>query len=46
MKVALFGGTGFVGSYLVRELINNDHTPRVLVRTGSEDKLTNTTTTL
>ena len=41
MKVALFGGTGFVGSYLIRELINNDHIPRVLVRDGSEDKLTN-----
>ena len=39
MKVALFGGTGFVGSYLIDELIASDHIPRVLVRPGSEEKL-------
>ena len=33
MKVAVFGGTGFVGSYLIDELIASDHIPRVLVRT-------------
>ena len=32
MKVALIGGTGFVGSYLIDELIKNEHTPRLLVR--------------
>jgi uncharacterized protein YbjT (DUF2867 family) len=36
MKVALFGGTGFVGGYLVDRLIAAGHTPRVLVRAGSE----------
>ena len=39
MKVALFGGTGFVGSYIIDELIASGHTPRVLVRPGSEEKL-------
>ena len=28
MKVALIGGTGYVGSYIIDELIKNDHIPR------------------
>lgn len=39
MKVAVFGGTGFVGSYLVDRLIADGHVPRLLVRPGSESKL-------
>ena len=39
MKVAMFGGTGYVGSYIIDELINNDMVPRVLVRKGSELKV-------
>lgn len=39
MKVALFGGTGFVGSYLVDSLLAHGHVPRLLVRSGSEDKV-------
>jgi|TARA_Y100000310_G_scaffold91552_1_gene88951 NADH dehydrogenase len=39
MKVALFGSTGFVGTYLVDELIASGYSPRVLVRPGSESKL-------
>ena len=39
MKVALFGGTGFVGSYLVDALLAHGHTPRLLVRSGSEAKV-------
>ena len=39
MKVALFGGTGFVGSYLVDALLAHGHTPRLLVRPGSESKV-------
>jgi uncharacterized protein YbjT (DUF2867 family) len=39
MKVAIFGGTGFVGSYLVDRLLADGHTPRVLVRAGSASKL-------
>jgi uncharacterized protein YbjT (DUF2867 family) len=39
MKVALFGGTGFVGGYLVRALLESGHEPSVLVRPGSENKL-------
>jgi len=40
MKVALFGGTGFVGGYLVNTLLAAGHEPSVLIRPGSEDKLT------
>lgn len=39
MKVALFGGTGFVGSYLVDELLDRGHQPVLLVRTGSEGRV-------
>ena len=39
MKIALFGATGFVGSYIVDELIKNGHKPIVLVRKNSEKKL-------
>ncbi len=36
MKVALIGGTGFLGSYLVDELVAQGHSPVLLVRPGSE----------
>ena len=39
MKVAIIGGTGFVGSHLTRHLLAAGHTPRLLVRPGSEDKI-------
>ena len=39
MKIAIIGGTGFVGSYLVDALLDAGHTPHVLVRSGSEAKL-------
>ena len=39
MKVAVIGGTGYVGSYITDELIANDITPRLLVREGSESKV-------
>ncbi len=39
MKVAVIGGTGFVGSYLVDALLDAGHEPHVLVRPGSEGKL-------
>ncbi len=39
MKVAIIGGTGFVGSYLVDELLAGGHRPRLLVRAGSEHKV-------
>ncbi len=38
-RVALFGGTGFVGSYLVDALLENDMQPALLVRAGSESKV-------
>jgi NADH dehydrogenase len=39
VKVALIGGTGFVGGYLVDALLDADHEPCVLVRPGSESKV-------
>ena len=39
MNVALIGGTGFIGSYVVDELVDVGHQPRLLVRRGSEAKV-------
>lgn len=39
MNISIIGGTGFVGSYLIDTLLAGGHTPRVLVRPGSEHKL-------
>lgn len=39
MKVALFGGTGFVGNYIVDELLNAGHEPHILVRPQNASKL-------
>ncbi len=39
MRVAIFGGTGFVGSYLVDALVAAGHDPALLVRAGSESKV-------
>lgn len=39
MRVAIFGATGFVGGYLVDELLAAGHDPSVLVRPGSLGKL-------
>lgn len=39
MRIALFGGTGFVGSYLVDALVAAGMHPVLLVRPGSEHKL-------
>jgi len=41
MKVAVFGGTGFVGNYIISELLNNNYEVNTLVRSGSEHKLEN-----
>ncbi len=38
-RVGLFGGTGFVGSYLVDALLANNLQPALLVREGSESKV-------
>jgi NADH dehydrogenase len=38
-RVGLFGGTGFVGSYLVDALLAHDLQPVLLVRAGSESKV-------
>ncbi|MDZ7644639.1 MAG: NAD(P)H-binding protein [Woeseiaceae bacterium] len=39
MRVALFGATGFIGSYLVDALLAAGHEPAALVRPGSEHRL-------
>ena len=39
MRVALIGGTGFVGAYLVDALLDAGHEPSLLVRPGSEGKV-------
>ena len=38
MKVAIFGGTGFVGSYLVEALLAHRHLPVLLTRPGRESR--------
>nr|VFK55638.1 MAG: NADH dehydrogenase [Candidatus Kentron sp. TC] len=38
MKVAILGGTGFLGSYLVDALIAHGHEPVLLARQGSEKR--------
>jgi NADH dehydrogenase len=39
MKVTVFGGTGFVGSYLIDELLRQGHHPVLLVRPGSKHRV-------
>lgn len=39
MKVAVIGGTGFVGSHLTDALLRAGYEPSLLVRAGSESKL-------
>ncbi len=39
MRVAIIGGTGFVGGYLTDALLQAGHSPSLLVRAGSESKL-------
>ncbi|HET6348450.1 MAG TPA: NAD(P)H-binding protein [Candidatus Krumholzibacteria bacterium] len=39
MKILVTGGTGFIGTALRRALKNNGHDVRLLVRTGSVDKV-------
>lgn len=41
MRVAVIGGTGFVGSYIVDALVACGHEPSLLVRPGSESKVRN-----
>lgn len=39
MKVTVFGGTGFVGGYLIDELLDKGHHPVLLVRPESRHKV-------
>jgi NADH dehydrogenase len=41
MNIAIIGGTGFVGGYLVDAFLATGHTVRTLVRPGSESKILN-----
>jgi len=40
MKVFVTGATGFIGSYILKELLANEHEVTVLVRPGNEKRLT------
>ena len=40
MNVALFGATGYVGGYLLHNLVKNNHHPIIQLRHGSESKIT------
>jgi len=39
MRVAIIGGTGFVGGYLTESLLDAGHSVSTMARPGSEDKL-------
>ena len=39
MNIALFGATGFVGSYIIESLIENNYSPCILVRENSQKKI-------
>ena len=41
MKVSIFGETGFVGEYIINELINANIKPYALVRYGNSNKILN-----
>ena len=40
MKVAIIGGTGFLGSHIAEAMLEAGHELSLLVRAGSEDKAT------
>jgi uncharacterized protein YbjT (DUF2867 family) len=39
MRVAIIGGSGFVGGYLIDSLLDAGHSVSTMVRPGSEDKI-------
>jgi NADH dehydrogenase len=39
IRIAIFGGSGFVGGYLTEQLLDAGHEPSLLVRPGSEEKI-------
>ncbi len=39
MRITILGGTGFVGSYIIEQLLEKGHDPVLLVRRGSESKV-------
>ena len=41
MKIAIFGGSGFVGNYIIEQLLKLGYLVNVLVREGNESKLKN-----
>ena len=41
MKVSIFGGSGFVGDYIINELISSKYNVYALVRLGNKHKIRN-----
>lgn len=39
IRIAIFGASGFVGDYLIDQLLEAGHEPSLLVRPGSEEKI-------
>ncbi len=39
IRIAIFGASGFVGGYLIDQLLEAGHEPSLLVRPGSEEKI-------
>ena len=39
MKIAITGGTGFIGSYMIRGMTRAGHQLRALARPGREDAI-------
>ena len=38
MKIAILGGSGFLGKYVVEEILKNGHTPIILTRRGIKNE--------
>ena len=39
MKISVLGGSGFVGDYIISELLKNNHDVYALIRYANKDKI-------